>query len=214
MKKTLINWLGLLGVVSLISYTVAVVFSPLACPGYNWMAQGVSDLMAINSPSLILWNQLSSLYGICGIVSIMSVCIFVQNKLSKTLKIGIYLFTVMNWVSNIGYTMFPLTDTGVNARTFQDKMHIIVTIMVVVLSVASLLFIMVGGYRYKKYKSLAVYATITFLLMLIGAIGVNVVPSEYFGIPERFSVFAATIFNAILGIYLFKGFNISVDKNN
>ena len=38
-KKPLIQKLGLLGVVSLLSYTAAVVFSPLAYPGYDWMAQ-------------------------------------------------------------------------------------------------------------------------------------------------------------------------------
>lgn len=37
-KKPLIQKLGLLGVVSLLSYTAAVVFSPLAYPGYDWMA--------------------------------------------------------------------------------------------------------------------------------------------------------------------------------
>ena len=37
MKRTLINYLGLLGLVSLISYTFAVVFSPLAYPNYHWM---------------------------------------------------------------------------------------------------------------------------------------------------------------------------------
>ncbi len=43
-KKNFINYCGLLGVVAFISYTAAVVFSPLAYPGYNWMAQAVSDL--------------------------------------------------------------------------------------------------------------------------------------------------------------------------
>lgn len=38
-KRTLLNYCGLLGIVSLLSYTAAVVFSPLAYPGYNWMAQ-------------------------------------------------------------------------------------------------------------------------------------------------------------------------------
>ena len=38
MKKTLLQKLGLLGIVSLLSYTAAVVFAPLAYPGYNWMA--------------------------------------------------------------------------------------------------------------------------------------------------------------------------------
>lgn len=206
MKKTLIHWLGLLGVISLLSYTAAVVFSPLAYPGYDWMAQAVSDLMAENSPSKMLWNQLSSLYGVCGMVCVMMVCVFIQGKLNKSLRLGIYLFAVMYWVSSIGYEMFPLSDSGY-AGTFQDIMHTyVVTVLVVLLSIISLIFIMVGGFRDKQFQSLAIWATVTLLLMFVGAIGVGVVPKEYFGIVERFSLFAATGFNAVLGIYLFKGF--------
>ncbi|MEE1019368.1 MAG: hypothetical protein UH824_07800 [Acutalibacteraceae bacterium] len=36
-------------------------------------------------------------------------------------------------------------------------------------------------------------------------------PKEFFGIPERFSVFAATGFNAVLGVYLFLA---STSKNS
>lgn len=39
-------------------------------------------------------------------------------------------------------------------------------------------------------------------MMLVGAVGMNIVPKEYFGVVERFSVFAATGFNAVLGIHL------------
>lgn len=203
--KSMIQKCGLLGVVSLLSYTAAVVFAPLAYPGYDWMAQAVSDLSAANAPSKMLWDQLASLYGVCGMISIMMVCVFIQGKLNKTLRVGIYLFAAMNWVSSVGYSMFPLSDSG-NAGTFQDIIHIyVVTVLVVLLSIASLVVIMVGGYRDKRYRSLAVWATAAFALMLMGAVGTNVVPKEFFGIPERFSVFAATGFNAVLGIYLFRG---------
>jgi len=205
MKKSLIHWCGLLGIVSLLSYTAAVIFSPIAYPGYNWMAQAVSDLSASNAPSKMLWAQLASLYGVCGMVSIMMVCVFIQGKLNKTLRVGIYLFAGMNWVSSIGYAMFPLTDKG-NGGTFQDNMHLIVTILVVLLSISSLIVIMVGGYRDKRYRNIATWATLALSVMCIGAIGVGVVPADYFGIPERFSVFAATGFNAVLGAYLFSGF--------
>ena len=206
MKKTLINWIGLLGVVSLLSYSAAVVFSPLAYPNYNWMTQAVSDLSAVNAPSKMLWNQLSSLYVVCGMVSIMAVCLFIQQKLNKMLRVGVYLFAIMNWISAIGYAMFPLSGSE-NAGTFQDIMHIyVVTVLVVIFSIISLIVIMIGGYRDKQYRSLAICATIAFLFMVIGAIGTGAVPKDYFGIPERFSVFAATGFNAVLGIYLFKGF--------
>jgi hypothetical membrane protein len=206
MKKNLINWLGLLGVVSLLSYTAAVVFAPLGYPGYDWMKQAVSDLSATDAPSRVLWNQLSCLYGVCGMVSIMMVCVFIQGKLNKTLRIGIYTFAAMNWVSNVGYALFPLSSSGY-AGTFQDVMHVyVITMLVVVLSIASLILIMVGGYRKKYYRPLATWATIALATMFIGAIGTNVVPREYFGIFERFSVFAATGFNAVLGVYLFSGF--------
>ena len=207
MKKTLINYLGLLGVISLLSYTAAVVFAPLAYPEYNWIAQAVSDLSAANAPSKMLWEQLSSLYGVCGIISIMMVCVYIGGRLNKTLRVGIYLFAAMNWVSTVGYSLFPLSDSG-NAGTLLDLIHIyVVTVSVVLLSIASLVVIMIGGYRDKRYRSLAVWATAALLLMFAGAIGTNIVPKEFFGIPERFSVFAATGFNAVLGIYLFLGFN-------
>ena len=42
MKRTLVQKLGLLGVVSFLSYALAVIFSPLAYPGYHPLAQAVS----------------------------------------------------------------------------------------------------------------------------------------------------------------------------
>ena len=208
MKKTLINRLGLLGIVSLLSYAAAVVFSPLAYPGYDWMAQAVSDLSAADAQSALLWSQLSILYIVCGIVSIMAVCLFVEHKLNKLLRTGIYLFAAMNWISIVGYAMFPLSTAG-KADTLQDIIHVyVVTVLVVILSIASLVVIMIGGFRDRRYHSLTIFAAFALLLMLAGAIGTGAVPQEYFGIPERFSVFAATGFNAVLGVYLFKGFEM------
>ena len=204
-KRDLIQWCGLFGVISFLSYVTAVVFSPLAYPGYNWMAQAVSDLSADNAPSRILWNQLSSLSGVGSVVCVMLACVYIQGKLTKALRIGIYLFAAMIWLSAVGYTMFPLTDSGF-AGTFQDIMHVVVTVLVVGLSIASLLVILIGGFRQQQYRSLALWAALALLLMIAGAIGVNIVPIQYFGIPERFSVIAAMGFNAILGVYLFRGF--------
>ena len=44
---------------------------------------------------------------------------------------------------------------------------------------------------------------IRFVMMFVGAIGTGVAPPQYFGIVERFSVFAAVGFTAIAGLYLF-----------
>ncbi len=99
-KKNFINYCGLLGVAEFISYTAAVVFSPLAYPGYNWMAQAVSDLSASNAPSLRLWNQLSSLYNVCTLVCAMMVCLGIQKKeeqLKESQEIKTETGVVLSW---------------------------------------------------------------------------------------------------------------------
>lgn len=149
------------------SYTAAVVFSPLAYPGYDWMAQAVSDLSASNA------------------------------------RVGIYLFTIMEWVSAVGFGMFPLSDSGY-AGTFQDKMHIFSTVIVVLLSIISLVLIIIAGAKDKSSRSYDIFAAIALGMMMVGAIGMNIVPKDYFGIVEIFSVFAATGYNAVLGIELYR----------
>ena len=202
MKKTLIQYLGLLGVVSFLSYAAAVVFAPLAYPGYDWLSQAVSDLSAANAPSLALWNRLSALYNVCEVVCVTVVCLGVQHKQNKLLKTGVYIFAAMEWISAIGYRAFPLSDSGY-AGTAQDVMHMVVTVAVVLLSIASLVLVIVAGARDKPCLSYCICAAVALCMMLVGALGMKIVPAAYFGVVERFSVFAATGFNAALGIHLF-----------
>lgn len=202
-KKNFLNYCGLFGVVALLSYTAAVVFSPLAYPGYDWMAQAVSDLSAANAPSLRLWNQLSCLYNVCTLVCAMMVCAGIQGRKTKLLRVGVYLFTLMDWVSAVGFGMFPLSDSGY-AGTFQDQMHIFSTVVVVLLSIVSLILIIIAGVKDKGCRSYGIFAGIALLMMMVGAFGMNIVPKEYFGVVERFSVFAATGYNAVLGVELYR----------
>ena len=202
MKKSLVQKLGLLGVVSFLSYTAAVVFAPLAYSGYNWIAQAVSDLSAANAPSLALWNQLSALYNACEVACVTVVCVGIQGRKTKPLRSGIYLFAIMEWISAVGYRMFPLSDSGY-AGAFQDVMHMAVTALVVLLSIVSLTVIIVAGVQNRGCRSYGVCAAVALAMMLVGSMGMKIVPAEYFGVVERFSVFAATGFNAALGIHLF-----------
>lgn len=197
MKRPLIQKLGLLGLVSFLSYAAAVIFAPLAYPGYDWMAQAVSDLSAADAPSLALWNQLSAGYNACEVV-----CIGIQGRNPKLLRTGVYLFAVMEWISAIGYRMFPLSSSGY-AGAFQDVMHMAVTAAVVLLSIVSLAILIAAGVKDRRCRSYGVCAAAALGMMLVGAVGTKLVPAQYFGVVERFSVFAATGFNAALGIHLY-----------
>lgn len=206
MAKPLIKKFGLFGPLSLLSYSAAVIFSPLAYPGYDWMSQAVSDLSAINAPSLTLWNQLSSIYNVSGLVCLMMVCVFIQGKLNKNIRLGIYFHTVVSWISAIGYGMFPLSDSGY-VGTIQDFVHVfVITPVVIILSIVSLAFIIIGGLRDIRHRDLSLWALASLALMFSGAFGSILAPAKYFGIFERFSVFSATGFTAVLGFYLYTGF--------
>ena len=208
MNRKLINWLGLTGAAALVSYTLAVVISPSAFPGYNWMEQAVSDLSAETAPSRILWNQIAALYGVCSVVCATCVSVYVsETRISTALfRTGIYLFAIMNWISNVGYAMFPLADSGKEIASFQEIMHMAVTAAVVILSIASLVCLIIAGFRKGGIRGIGIWAAAALIMMMIGAIGQGAVPPQYFGIVERFSVFAAVGFNAVLGIYLFRNF--------
>ena len=196
-------WAGW-GLVSLLSYAAAVIFSPLAYPGYDWMAQAVSDLSADTAPSRVLWKRLSALYMPCGIVCVTLCCITIKDHFNRAVRTGIGLFALMNWVSAVGYAMFPLTQAGISGQ-LQDVMHLIITAAVVLLSIASLTLIACGGLWQRACPVLGRWALAALSLMIAGAVGTGVLPRAYFGIPERFSVFACAGFTAVLGVFESRG---------
>ena len=195
--------LGLLGVVSLLSYTAMVVFSPLAYPGYDWISMAVSELSAEGAPSQVLANQLNALFGPCGLVSIMAVCIGIADSKSKLLKAGIYCYAAMEWACNVGYSLFPWIMDEPSSHP-QNVMHLGVTGLVVVFSLVALILVAVGA-RKEQMKGLSNWAIICLTAMFIGPIGTALLPQAVFGLFERFSTFSAVVFNAVLGIWLFRG---------
>lgn len=195
--------LGIFSIISLLSYAAMVVFSPLAYPGYNWMSMAVSELSAVGAPSKTLAEQLNSLFGPCGIVGIMAVCVGAANFKSKCLRIGIYLFAIMEWVTIVGYNMFPWV-ANTSGFNLQNMIHLAITAFVVFCSIAALIVIIVGAKK-EKLKSLGTWGMVCLGAMFVGAIGTMVLPNDFFGIAERFSTFSVVVFNAVLGYYLLSG---------
>ena len=70
----------------------------------------------------------------------MAVCLSMVYVKLKLLKTGVYLFAAMEWVCSVGYTMFLWSE-----NSFQNFMHLAVTVVVVVLSVVSLAVIFIGA---------------------------------------------------------------------
>ncbi|MGN0665511.1 MAG: DUF998 domain-containing protein [Huintestinicola sp.] len=190
------------GPLAFVCYLLHDILGSINYPGYDPFTQAVSDLTAENAPSLWIARPLSTLYGLFSIVCVISACIFLRKKINTAQYIGVIVFAVMNLISAVGYSLFPLTGSG-TPDGFQNKMHIVVTIAVVATSIISLLFIIVGGFLKKSDKAMTIAAAAAFLLMAGGAVGTNIAPASIFGIVERFSTYAAVGFTAFLGLKCF-----------
>lgn len=206
-NKKLINYLCLSGIISIVFYFLHDIVGSMNYPGYSPMSQAVSDLTATDAPSFVVSSGYVTIYKIFSILCLSLVCILIKNEKDKNLRLGVYLFTIMNYISSIGYALFPLTSAGYDG-SMQSFIHVyILTALVVILSIVSLVLISTGSLRGKeKHKLLGILSLISLLLMFTGAVGSQNVPKEVFGIVERFSTYSAVLFTGVLGIYGFKVF--------
>jgi len=206
-KKKLINWLALSGIFSIIFYLLHDIVGAMNYPGYNWMSQAVSDLTATDSPSFVIASGFVTVYKILSCLCSALLCILIKNEKKKSLRLGVYLFSIMNFISAIGYALFPLSSSGFDG-SIQSIVHVyVLTAVVVLLSIISLIIIAVGSLKGEnKHKLLGMIAMMSLVLMFVGTVGSQSAPKEIFGIFERFSTYSAVIFTGILGLYGFKVF--------
>ena len=208
-NKKLINWLCISGIISIIFYLLHDIIGAMNYSGYNWMSQAVSDLTSTDAPSFVIASGFVTVYKILNCLCCALLCILIKNENKKTLRLGVYLFSIMNFISAIGYALFPLSSAGYDG-SLQSFIHVyILTALVVILSIISLVLIAIGSFK-SKYKLLGISAIISLVLMFIGAVGSANVSKDIFGIVERFSTYSAVVFTGILGIFGFKN-NTSED---
>ena len=202
-KNSLMNIVSLFGVFAVILYFLHVILGKMFYDGYNSLSQAISDLTADNSSSKIIARIFSMLYGISSVIFSIYFFVYYKNKINKFVTIASYVFCTMNVVSFFGYTFFPVSESGY-AGTFQDKMHIIVTILVVIFTITLLVLYGIGFLNTKNYKYLGVISICTLMLLIIGAILINTLPNEYFGVAERINVYSIVVYTGILSLWMHK----------
>ncbi|MGI6714991.1 MAG: hypothetical protein ACOX3B_02225 [Bacilli bacterium] len=79
----------------------------------------------------------------------------------------------------------------------------VVTVLVVLLSIVSMILISIACTREKKHKLLGIITIVSLSLMFLGSIGTGIVPENYFGIPERISVYSVVIYTGFLSLFAF-----------
>jgi hypothetical protein len=187
------------GVLAVIFYFLHVILGSINYPGYDFLSQAVSDLTSDSSPSKVIARFFSSLYGILSSLVMIGFLYTFRNEKVKILKIGVYLLSSMYIISAVGYALFPLSsNTDIN--NFQNVMHIVVTIAVVLLTISSLILLAIS---FKKINQLTYFilTVLTFAVLMIGSISIGLVPKAYFGLAERFSVFSVVLYLLVISYF-------------
>ena len=213
-KRVVINIhmiLLIIGIFSIVFYFLHVILGSMSYPGYDFLSQAVSDLTSDDSPSKEIARTFSTLYGVfSGILSIGLFYTF-RKESYRLLKLGIYLIGMMYLVSAVGYGLFPLSSDP-NINNFQNIMHIVVTILVVLLTIASLILLMIS-FKKKDLKVYFILTLMTFLILMIGSIATGLVPAAYFGLAERFGVFSVVIYIGVISYFNYEYHQIKKMNN-
>lgn len=201
-NKSIVQWFSLFAILGMIFYFLHVIIGTTLYPGYNWLTQAVSDLTADSAPSRDVALRLTSVYAIFTVVATLMFVVFIIGKVSKGFRLGIYLFAGMQMTSAIGYALFPLSESGLS-NSFQDVMHMVVTLIVVLLSIAAMILMGSSAIKNKQHHTFGIVTFVFLGLMLLGSILTGVVPQSYFGVAERISVNAVVVYSAVLSIFIF-----------
>jgi hypothetical membrane protein len=202
-NKKLAEIFSLFGVIGVFFYFLHILLGTLFYEGYNPMAQAISDLTASNSPSKNIARPFSFFYGIFTVIFSIYFFVYFKRKINGCVTFGAGFFCIMAIVSFLGYTFFPLSESGC-AGTFQDIMHMAVTVAVVLLTIISLILFMIGFFKTQNLKYLGIVSLCTFSLLLTGAMLLNIFPKEYFGIAERINVYSIVLYTGILSFWMYK----------
>jgi hypothetical membrane protein len=206
-KRKTRQCLSLFGLFGVLFYFLHIAFGNIFYKGYNPFAQAISDLTASNSPSRNIASIFSFIYGIFSVIFTFWFFIYFRSRINKLISSGSCFLCMMNVISFFGYLFFPLSEAGFH-DTFQDKMHIAVTVFVVVFTIMALIFLGFGFIKTGAYKYIGIISLCTFLLLILGAILLNMVPKEYFGVAERINAYSIVIYTGILSLWMHRHIKI------
>lgn len=171
-------------------------------PGYDFTSQQVSELSAIGAPSRNTWMALGFPYA--ALTFAFAYGVWRARAGRRSLAITAVLLTLFALNSFLWGWVAPMHMRGA-AFTATDTLHIAFTVVAVVLMVS---FMTIGarpfGRRFRWFSG----GTVAAMLICGGIVGTQVpaiaqgLPTPWMGLVERVSVYAPSLWMAVLALVL------------
>lgn len=192
-----------LGMVGVVGYMLHTIIGNLLWKEYNPITTDISSLTAVGAPNAVLLTLFTSVYGICTILFVAGLIIKSFRKYHLVTRVGYVVMMVMQIISMVGYSLFPLTGDK-TVMNFQNSMHIIVTVAVVFTTIAFGFILAVGYLKQEKIKQLGRFVLVMSIIITItGAtnpIGMGM-KLNILGLTERLVIYSLQFMMFTLSYY-------------
>lgn len=199
------------GIMSTLLYIGTDIALSMSLEGYSYADQAVSELSAIGAPTRQFWLAMGYLYNPLLIAFGIGVWLSAGGK--RSLRVTGILLVAWGIVGFL-WIPFPMSQRGIEERTFTDFMHLVMSGITVLLII---LFISFGsGARGKLFR---IYSILTILAMLVfGALmspqaaQIDASSTPWMGAYERVMVYAPMVWVIVLATILLRVPNNIAEK--
>lgn len=192
-----------LGMVGVVAYMLHTILGNLLWEEYNPITTDISSLTAVGAPNAVLLKIFTNAYGICSILFVAGLIIKSFRKYHLVTRVGYIVMMIMQIISMVGYSLFPLTGNK-KVMNFQNSMHIIVTVAVVFTTIAFGFILAVGYLKQEKIKQLGSFVIIMSIIITIAGatnpIGMAM-QLNILGLTERLVIYSLQFMMFTLSYY-------------
>jgi hypothetical protein len=175
---------------------------------YNPVTMDISSLTADGAPNAGLLRALTTIYGLSMIAFSIGMVMTAFRRHGALVRAGYITLLVMEVVSMFGYMLFPLSGDKV-VMTFNNMMHIAVTGVVVLTTIACGFLLAVGYLKHEKMRSLGVFALVMAVLITLTGMTTPIGMGagwNLLGVTERLSIYSVqTMLFVLSARYTFSG---------
>ena len=194
-------------------YLLHIALGRLFYADYNPLTQAVSDLAAVDSPARKIALTFFVIYNIFNTIFCITFFMYFRAKLNRMITWGAAGFCITAVSSLAGFTLFPLSKTNTfftlddigHTGIFQDKIHILTVLIIIVFTMASTVLYIRGFLQTKDYRYMGIISVCELVLLVTGTVSLCIAPKAWFGIAERINIYSILIYTGILSWWMYHG---------
>jgi hypothetical protein len=203
MKRKIINFLLITGIISSIYYIFIDIISSIIWKDYNFVNQTVSELFAINSPVRYFTIYMFTIYSL--LIFIFSIGVYKLTNKYKLMKIAAILISIKELLGILATIIFPMHLRGFEGN-FSDMFHGLLTAIGVFLCMfpAMILCSILLGLKFRIYSIITMILFVTFGILAgtMQPLLSNNLPTPFMGIFERINIYGYMFWIIVLSLNL------------